>query len=591
MADADLRTYLRILRRRAGWILLVAVLVVAAAVGIDRARAKQYTASAQLLVQPASTVSNAVTQQTVFSSQVLTEMQLLTSTPVKQAVQRVLGISQFANVPPASTAEVGQTNVITVSAKSATPREAETIANAYANAFVTYERNAAIGSQTAAESQLQSQINTLNGQITALEKNSGSSSATAASQLTNLLGQEDTLKAELAQLQARTATTSTASAEETLTTQINVLAGQISALQSSTTTTSPQLTALLSQEEVLKEELAQLQVNGALSTGNVQLVSPASLPTSPSSPKPIRDGVLAAVLGLLLGIGLALLIERLDDAVYSKEDAEAAAGVPVLAMVPLLPGWKPKDGPYLVARKDPRSPVTESYRSLRTALQFAAHDGGFTTILVTSPSSAEGKTSTAANLGVVMAGTNQRTVVVDCDLRRPRLNQFLDVSNATGFTNVLVDDISLAEAVRPVPGIANLFVLTSGSIPPNPTELLGSAKAAKLFTRLRETFDVVVIDSPPLLPVADGLILSKMTDATLLVAASGGTDKGALQRAAELLAQVDARHVGIVLNEVTRRAGYGYTGYGYEYESVTTSPVNGRDPSDALKELRPASTE
>ena len=113
----------------------------------------------------------------------------------------------------------------------------------------------------------------------------------------------------------------------------------------------------------------------------------------------------------------------------------------------------------------------------------------------------------------------------------------------------------------------------------------------KLFDRLRETFDVVVIDSPPLLPVADGLILSKTTDATLLVAASGGTDKGALQRAAELLAQVNARHVGIVLNEVTRRAGYGYTGYGYEYDSVTTSPVNGRDASAALKELRPASTE
>src|ERR1700729_2925831 len=110
MADADLRTYLRILRRRAGWILLVAVLVVAAVVGIDHARAKQYTASAQLLVQPASTVSNAVTQQTVSSTQVLTEMQLLTSTPVKQAVQKALGIAQFANVPPASTAEVGQTN-------------------------------------------------------------------------------------------------------------------------------------------------------------------------------------------------------------------------------------------------------------------------------------------------------------------------------------------------------------------------------------------------------------------------------------------------------------------------------------------------
>jgi receptor protein-tyrosine kinase len=591
MADADLRTYLLILRRRAGWILLVTVLVVAAAVGIDHARTKQYTATAQLLVQPPSTVNNSVTPQTVSSTQVLTEMQLLTSTPVKQAVQRALKIAEFSKVPVATTAEVGQTNVIGVSAKSGTPHEAQTIANAYANAFVTYERTAAIGNQTAAESQLQSQITTLNNQIAAIEKSSSASSATAASQLTNLLGQESTLKNELAQLQTKTASAATASAETTLTTQINILAGQISALQSATTTTSPQLTALLSQEEVLKEELAQLQVNGAISSGNVQVVSPASLPTAPSSPKPLRDGVLAAVLGLLLGIGLALLIERLDDAVYTKEDAEEAAGVPVLAMVPLLPGWRPKDGAYLVAREDPKSPVTESYRALRTALQFTAHDGGFTTILVTSPSTAEGKSSTAANLGVVMAGLNQRTVVVDCDLRRPRLSEFLNVDQVAGFTNVLVDDLSLAEAVQPVSDIANLFVLTSGAIPPNPAELLGSAKATRLFNRLRETFDIVIIDSPPLLPVADGLILSKSTDATLLVAASGGTDKGALQRAAELLAQVNARHVGVVLNEVTRRAGYGYSGYGYEYDPIPKGPVNGRAASDGLTELRPASAE
>jgi capsular exopolysaccharide synthesis family protein len=305
----------------------------------------------------------------------------------------------------------------------------------------------------------------------------------------------------------------------------------------------------------------------------------------------LRDSLLAAVLGVLLGVGLALLIERLDDAIYTKEDAEEAAGVPVLAMVPLLPGWRPKDGAYLVSREDPKSPVSESYRSLRTALQFTAHDGGFTTILVTSPSSAEGKTSTAANLGVVMASTNQRTVLVDCDLRRPRLTEFMNVDQVAGFTNVLVDDLSLAEAVQPVPDVPNLFVLTSGAIPPNPAELLGGAKAIKLFNRLRETFDVVIIDSPPLLPVADGLILSKSTDATLLVAASGGTDKAALQRASELLAQVNARHVGVVLNEVTRRAGYGYSGYGYEYDSITPGPARGRAAGQSVTELRPASTE
>src|SRR5665213_138892 len=190
MADADPRTYLHILRRRAGWILLVSVLAVAAVVGIDHDRAKQYTATAQLLVQPASTVSNAVTQQTVSGTQVFTEMQLLTGTAVKQAVQRALKISQFVNVPRASSAEVGQSNVITVSAKSGSPSEAETIANAYANALVAYEQVSAIGSQTEAESQIKVQINTLDNQIAALEKSSKSSSARAASQLITLLDQQ-----------------------------------------------------------------------------------------------------------------------------------------------------------------------------------------------------------------------------------------------------------------------------------------------------------------------------------------------------------------------------------------------------------------
>src|SRR5665213_813731 len=591
MADADPRTYLHILRRRAGWILLVTVLAVAAVVGIDHARAKQYTATAQLLVQPASTVSNAVTQQTASGNQVVTEMQILTSTAVKQAVQKVLKISQFANVPQASSAEVGQTNVITVSAKSSSPRGAETIANAYANAFVAYERISAIGSQTVAESQIKSQINTLDNQVTALEKSSKSSSARATSQLTTLLDQQGSLKNELVQLQSESATASTASAETALSTQINVLGGQISALQSTTATTVPQLTALLGQQEVLQEELAQLQVNGAISTGIVQLLSAANLPTSPSSPKPIRDGALAAVLGLAIGIALALIIERLDEAIYTREDAEAAAGLPVLAMVPLLPGWKPKSGPYLVARRDPKSPVSEAYRSLRTALQFAAPNRGFTTILVTSPSSAEGKTSTAANLGVVMANANRRTVLVDCDLRRPRLAQFFDVGNGAGFTNVVVDHIPLADVVQAVPGMDNLWILTSGSLPPNPAELIGSSRAAKLLIRLEEAFDVVVIDSPPLLPVADALILSKTTDVTLLVAAAGGTDKGALQLAADQLAQLNATNVGVVLNEVTRRAGYGYSAYRYEYQSATKSPAHGRHASDAPRELRPISTD
>ena len=304
-ADVNLRDYLQVLRRRFRWIVALTVIALALAAVFINVEAKRFSATAQLLVQPASgSVPISGTQQTISPTDVLTELQLLTGAPVKAQAAKRLGYE-----PKISAAEVGQTNVIEVTGTGPTPSSAATVANTYSRAFVAYQRTNAINALTTAEQQYQSQINTIDDQITALN-----ASPTAASASTG--------------------------------------------------------SALASQVTVLKEELAELQVTGAETPGGVEVVSLATTPTSPSSPRPIEDVAIALVLGLLLGITAALLTEYFDDKVYTREQAEEHAGdVPVLAMIPKIEAWSKKGQSTLITSEDPLSHIAESYRSLRTSLQ------------------------------------------------------------------------------------------------------------------------------------------------------------------------------------------------------------------------------
>jgi len=506
--DGTLRTYLQVVGRRFLWLLSVTVLCVAGAVAYSAVQKKEYSASAQLLVQPASgSVPISGTQPTISSTQVATELELVASPPVKALVKKKLGF-----LPKFSAAELGPTNLISVTATARTPVESAQIANIYAQTFVDYERTNGINALTAAEQQLEAQISALDAQLKPLE------SQTAPS----------------------VGTTST-------------------------------ISELTGQEAVLKEQLAQLQVTAAETPGGVEIVSPASPPTSPSSPKPVRNGILALVVGLLLGAAVVFVVEYFDDKVYTKDEAEQlSGGVPVLAVVPRVKNWKKSSRPVLVSATDPFSPATEAYRSLRTSLQFAGHNGRLKMILVTSASGSEGKTSTVANLGVVLATAGEQVLVVSCDLRQPRLAKFFGRPETPGLTSVLLGQEELADVVQPVLHTPGLFLLGSGPIPPNPAELLSSDKAALVFRLLAADFDVVVIDSSPLLPVADPLVLAGYADAILTVVMVGKTTRAEVERASELLAQVKARPTGVVLNKVTRRSTRAsYYRYGDKYRQTS----------------------
>jgi capsular exopolysaccharide synthesis family protein len=239
-------------------------------------------------------------------------------------------------------------------------------------------------------------------------------------------------------------------------------------------------------------------------------------------------------------------------------------GSPVLALVPMVGSWKNKDQVFVVSAREPNSVAGEAYRSLRTSLQFATLDSHAQVILVTSPGETEGKSATVANLGVVLASAGERVAIVSCDLRRPRIGQFFGLDEQVGLTTVLLARCSLEEALQPVPGIDGLSILATGERPSDPTGVLGSQKLARVLDQLRKTFDFVFLDSPPLLPVTDAVILAQAVDATLLVVAAGQTRGKDLRRATEALSLVHARPIGVVLNEVTKSTGYGY-GYGYGY--------------------------
>jgi capsular exopolysaccharide synthesis family protein len=339
------------------------------------------------------------------------------------------------------------------------------------------------------------------------------------------------------------------------------------------TTNSPGAVALGNQEALLKQDLAQLQIAGASTGGGVQFVSPASVPQQPSSPKKGLDILLGALVGLILGLLVAGLLEHLDDTVYDQADLERLSpGIPILGQVPMIGTWKDKKSTVLISVSDPNSVVTEAYRSLRTSLQFVSYDDPVRVILVSSPNATDGKTSTVSNLGVMFAAAGQSVVLVSADLRRPRLAQFFGMDERVGLTSVVIGAATLDEALQPVPGLPGMTLLGSGPIPPNPSELLGSKVTADLMAQLRARFDVVLIDSPPLLPVTDPVILTRLADFTILIVGAGQTKKSQLARAFKQFAQSGLPRLGIVFNEVRRDSDNTYS-YSQSYSYKTRSSL------------------
>ncbi|WP_116997625.1 tyrosine-protein kinase domain-containing protein [Desertimonas flava] len=341
--------------------------------------------------------------------------------------------------------------------------------------------------------------------------------------------------------------------------------------------------SLLNRQNTFKERLDQLEVDAALTTGGASVVKEADLPTDPVEPRPLRSAVLAAFVGLLLGLGAAFLIDYLDDSLRRAEDVEASTGLPVLGVVPIEP--PPDNRP--IAISEPYEFAVEVYRGLRSSIQFLGLDKPLKTIQVTSSLPGEGKTTTATNLAVVLAQAGHHVVLIDADLRKPRVHEVFSIPVRPGLTETLV----AGEAVDMVlVDFDRLRVIAAGSLVPNPSEMLSSSRFKSLVRQLAERYDYVVIDSPPALPVSDALAVSNSVDGVLVVGQAGRTSNRTLESCLAKLEQVGAPVFGLVLNKASARVseGYGYD-YAYGYDNApeaATTRRNGRR-SPAPQELQP----
>lgn len=540
--EFDLGAYVGVLRRRWASVVAVVVIVMSVALGLSLRQEPRYRAESEVLLRQ-NRAEGIVTDQLAVNPQeaerqLNNEVRLLESGAVRDAVREAYDGPLDPGAVAASVSS-DTSDVVEVSVTATNRGAAADLVNVYVETFIEVRRQQRVDELLAAGGEIQTQLDDIDGQVDQLSQPLTEADAALAADPTNelLLLARDELSREF----------------------------------------QAELAPLESQRALYQQLLENLQLTaGITSAGGTMVLTPAEAPADPVSPNPVRDGAVALVLGAMLGFGLAFLREHLDERVRSLVDLERALpDVTTLAVVPRIE--QAADPRFVAARDDPRSAAAESYRSLRTAVKFAGIQRPLTVVHVTSALTGDGKTTTVANLAVALAQGGDRVAVVCCDLRRPRVQERFGETLTPGFTDVLLGDASLTDALRQTS--AGVYLLPAGSPPPNPSELLSSDRAAAVVKALAEQFDVVVMDSTPVLPVTDSLVVSRLADATVVVVNGQTTRRNALRRTVQMLAQVHAPVLGFVLAGVETSGGYGYGygyGYGERYESLADhSPARG----------------
>lgn len=316
----------------------------------------------------------------------------------------------------------------------------------------------------------------------------------------------------------------------------------------------------------LLQRMKEVGVVAGIGTNNIAVVDPAEVPIERFKPSLAKNLAIALALGLFGGIALALLLETLDDSIKSAADVERRIDAPILGVVPWVSnarGGKQTDALALLVHADPQSAMAEAYRSLRTALIFATSEGAPRLLHFTSASANEGKTTSACSTAITFAQTGSKVLLIDCDLRNPSLHKAFGLPNAEGLTNFLTGASDPASVAIPTQ-VSRLFVIPSGPIPPNPVELLSGGRIVELIALARERFDFVILDGPPVIGLADAVILANLARATILIVESAGTRVGALEGAAKRLRSAGANILGAILVKHGQAGGYGYD-YHYSY--------------------------
>ncbi len=586
----EIRQYLSIARRWAWLLILGLVFGTAGGYGFGSIQTPVYQTTTKIMVSssPNATTSN---PYAIYSDQQLaqTYVQLLTTQPMFDGVAKALGYPVSRSGITVQQVQQGS-QIIKITVENADPRKAADIANQLVQVLIEQNEILQAGRYAASDESIQIQITQVEEQIARYQTDLDNVSTKSVSeQLALVTAQMEPLQAEVTQLQKEIALLTPAVNNDRkakiaeLQARLDQIAPLLNLYQqiysnlvvlgnpgANVSNDSPLVTRLQSTLDLYQKiylnlinsresiRLARLQ-----NTPNVVQIEAAAVPTSPIRPQPMQNAMLAGAVGLMLAAGAVFLVEYLDDTLKTPEDAERLLGLPLIGYVAEMQSKGKSDAEVYVSRQ-PRSPVSESFRSLRTNLEFSSVDKPLRTILVTGAEAGDGKTTIAANLAAIFAQGGKRVLLLDADLRRPRLHRFLGIQNRLGLTDLFRDGLGV-EAVTYQWSDANsksLSVITSGSLPPNPAELLGSRKMDSILSELTSRSDVVIIDSPPSI-VADAQLLAAKVDCVLLVVQPGKTHAGAVRAMREQLDRAGAHIVGAVFNRIPRSHGYYYGSYHY----------------------------
>ncbi|MDQ4068245.1 MAG: Wzz/FepE/Etk N-terminal domain-containing protein [Actinomycetota bacterium] len=586
----ELRQYLEILRRHK-WFVLEAVVLVGLTAGIlSNLRTPVYRAAARVLLTP-----NDPTQQlnplpgngalgNDPDRYVAGQINIVKSEGVAaEAVKSLPGVSVREVESKLSVTQDGESNVLKISATDPDPARARDIAQAAAKGYIENRRQAAVSGLEKAAKDIQDKLEPLQAQIAMLDTQIAA--GPAAPGVTSVLTAPERPAA--------------AAGPTPPAPQVSAPAANPGGVPSTQEALKAARYAAAVQYETLYARQQELVVDISLKRGDAELIADAKMPDEPISPHPGRDAALGALVGLLLGVGVSVLREQLNDKIRSANEVEGLTGLPLLAQLPF--DDRAIDG--VAVEKRPNSPFGEAMRSLRTSIQYQGVDRPVKVLLVTSSLPGEGKSLVAANLAAAFAQAEYRTLLISADLRRPTVDGlFGELPPSVGLIGVIspvagggkaptsdghgngsgpesIEKATL-KALQATP-ISGLLLLPSGPTPPNPAELLGSRRMATILNHLSMNADVIIIDSPPLLPVTDAAVLAAKCEGVVLVAGANETPRGALERAKMILDGTGARVLGVVFNK-SRKAtgGYYYGGYyGNAPEAMRrreTSPSVGR---------------
>jgi Mrp family chromosome partitioning ATPase/capsular polysaccharide biosynthesis protein len=519
-----LEDYLRIVKDRA-WIIVMTVVVLFLVAYFTSSRTTPlYSASAELVYEKSS-MDTAVfgyeilgydynRPRTIETAIAAINRNLSIAEGVKAQLGSTVDASSYLGM--VSTSASADTDLVTVSAVSTDPNEAAAVANAFADQFIIYRKDMARSLIADARDLLKTEIDSLS--LSEKESQSG--------------------------------------------------------LQ-------------------LQNRYDSLRILETMQNGDFTVIRQAAAPGAPYTPQTKRNVVLAVVLGFVLGLGLAFLLEYLDKRIKDEKTLERVSGLPVLASVPVVAGgWKGnkkgRRSAEAVGFERGGSSLLEAFRTLRSTLQYFDVEDNLRTIVITSGLPQEGKTVTTVNLAISLALSGKRVVVLEADLRRPMMHEYLNLENKTGLSSILAGKSSVASALQlvlmdpfipvstrkeqgdpdPVVLRKNLYCVTSGPLPPNPAELLGSARMTHTIAELNQMADYLLIDTPPVLPVSDALTLARHADAVILAARLHSTTRGEMEEVRELITRAGVRVIGVVAEGAKTKRGYYYKrryGYGYGY--------------------------